>query len=204
MKNKKVIIVTAVSVLLCVAMIALIIVFTKSMIGDVDVSTDDLVDYGKWDLSKEYTNLSIFPAEVPSSATEVTYRYKYQSGYNRPMCQIYLQCKLEQQEFASEVERLRAISYTTIAGETNLVQYDTENFSYPAYVTMLGYDFAYEYALVMEESQTIVYIFTMNTISKNVKFDESYLPEDFMADFDDFEVDALDRFTMYERYRNGK
>lgn len=204
MKNKKVIIVTAVSVLLCVAMIAVIFVFTKSMVGDVDVSTDDIADYGKWDLSKEYTNLSIFPAEVPTSATEVTYRYKYQSGYNRPMCQIYLQCQLDQQEFASEVERLRAISYTTNAGETNLVKYDTENFSYPAYVTMLGYDFAYEYALVMDESQTIVYIFTMNILDNDVKFDESYLPEDFMADFDNFEVDALDRFTMYERYRNGK
>lgn len=204
MKNKKVIIVTAVSVLLCVAMIGIIFVFTKSMVGDVDVSTDDIADYGEWDLSKEYTNLSIFPAEVPTSATEVTYRYKYQSGYNRPMCQIYLQCQLDQQEFAAEVERLRAISYTTNAGETNLVQYDTENFSYPAYVTMLGYDFAYEYALVMEESQTIVYIFTMNILDNDVKFDESYLPEDFMADFDNFEVDALDRFTMYERYRNGE
>lgn len=204
MKNKKVIIVTAVSVLLCVAMIAVIFVFTKSMVGDVDVSTDDIADYGQWDLSDEYTKLSIFPAEVPASATEVSYRYKYQSGYNRPMCQIYLECKLPQAEFDAEVERLRAISYTTTAGETNLVQYDTENFSYPAYVTMLGYDFAYEYALVMEQTQTIAYIFTMNTLENDVKFDESYLPEDFMADFDNFEVDALDRFTMYERYRNAK
>ncbi len=202
MKDKKVIIVTAVSILLCVAMIAIILVFTHSMVGDVDVSTDDIQDYGKWDLSRDYTNLSIFPAEVPASATEVMYRYKYQSGYNRPMCQIYLECKLEQQEFQAEVERLSSLSYTTAAGQTNSVQYNTTDFSYPAYVTMLGYDFAYEYALVMEQDQTIVYIFTMNTLEKNVKFEESYLPEDFMADFDNFEVDALDRFTMYERYRN--
>lgn len=202
MKNKKVIIITAVSILVCVAMIAIVLFFTKSMVGDVDVSTDDIADYGQWDLSKEYTQLSVFPAEIPASATEVSYRYKYQSGYNRPMCQIYLECTLDQQEYEAEVERLRNLSYTTAAGETNLVQYDEENFSYPAYVTMLGYDFAYEYALVNEQSRTIVYIFSMNTLEKDVKFDDSYLPEDFMADFDNFEVDALDRFTMYERYRN--
>lgn len=203
MKDKKVVIVTAVSILLCVAMIAIILVFTKSMVGDVDISTDDIADYGKWDLSEEYTKLSIFPAEVPASATEVLYRYKYQSGLNRPMCQISLECTLNQQEFDAEVERLSNLSYTTAEGKTNLVQYDETNFSHPAYVTMMGYDFAYEYALVVEQSRTIVYIFTMNLIERDVKFDESYLPTDYMADFDNFEVDALDRFTMYERYRNA-
>lgn len=202
MKNKKAIIVTAVSILLCVAMIAVVIFFTKSMVGNVDVSTDDVADYGQWDLSKEYTQLSIFPMKIPASATEVMYRYKYQSGYNRPMCQIFLECTLDQGEFDAEVERLRSISYTTKAGETHLVRYDEENFPYPAYITMMGYDFVYEYALVNAQTRTISYIFTMNTLGKDVKFEESYLPEDFMEDFDNFEVDALDRYTMYERYRN--
>lgn len=203
MKDKKVIIVSVVSVLICVAMIAIILAFTKSMVGEIDRSSDLIEEYGDWDLDEKYTSLSIFPAEVPASATEVVYRYKYQSGLNRPMCQIYLECVLDQQDFDAEVQRLSSLSFTTEAGQTNLVQYEEGAFIYPAYVTVLGYDFAYEYALVNEDAKTIVYIYTMNIVEKDVKFDKDYLPDGFMDDFDDFTVDALDRFTMYERYRNA-
>lgn len=203
MKDKKVIIVTVISIVVCVAMIAIIFAFTNSMVGDVERSSDKIEEYGEWDLDEKYTSLSIFPAEVPASATDVVYRYKYQSGYNRPMCQIYLECVLDQQDYDAEVQRLSTLSYTTLDGQTNHVQFEKGAFIYPAYVTMMGYDFGYEFALVNEDAKTIIYIFTMNIVERDVNFNEDYLPEDFMEDFDDFTVDALDRFTMYERYRNA-
>ena len=82
------------------------------------------------------------------------------------------------------------------------MHFDETAFAFPAYVAIEGYDFCYEYALVDEENSVIIYIYSMNTIEDDVYFNKLYLPSYFMEDFTDFDVSGLDRFTMYERFRN--
>lgn len=202
MKNTKVYIVAVVSLLLCVGMIAVVLGFTSKLAGDVDIASKDIATYGQWDLSEKYTKLLIFPQQVPESAEEPTYVYHYQDGYNRPMCQIYLHCELNQADYDSEVQRLSQLSYTTENGQSNQIVFNDQDYLYPAYVAIEGYDFCYEFALVDEENLSITYIYAMNTIDDNIEFEKAYLPEFFMEDFENFEVTGFDRFTMYERYGN--
>ena len=97
------------------------------------------------------------------------------------------------------MERLSNLSFASQTGETKTVHFDETSFVFPAYVTIEGYDFCYEYALVDEINSAIIYIYSMNTIKDDIHFDELYLPSYFMEGFTDLEVTGLDRFTMYDR-----
>ena len=131
------------------------------------------------------------------SAEASEYYYKYESGYTRPMCQIYLRCQMDSRDYAAETERLAGLTW-----EGTRVQYDADAFAAPAYVANAGYDFCYEYALTEEETRTIIYVYAMNTLEQDVGFDSAYLPDYFMEDFTDISVSGLDRFSMYERHQN--
>lgn len=203
MGKKGVTVITVLSVLFSLVMIFLSIFLFRMLRGDVRETSKDPADYGDWSLSEEYTKLLVFPAEIPDSAVDVEYYYQYESGYTRPMCQIYLHCRLDDRTFDSEVERLKSLSYTSEKEGTKTVRNDRTSFVAPAFVTMEGYDFCYEYAVVDETEKKIVYVFAMNTMEDDIYFDKTYLPDYFMEDFTEIKVDGLDRFTMYERFRDG-
>ena len=84
----------------------------------------------------------------------------------------------------------------------HILQYDDHSFQYPAYVANAGYDFCYEYALINTDERQIIYVYAMNTLEQDIKFEAEYLPDYFMEGFADFSETGLDRFTMYERYHN--
>lgn len=202
MKTRGRYVITVISIIFSFLMVILSLFLFRMLRGDVVETSKSIDEYGTWSLGKEYTQLLIFPEEVPGSATNVEYYYKYESGFNRPMCQIYLYCQLDKQDYNNEMERLSNLSYASQTGETKTVHFDETSFAFPAYVTIEGYDFCYEYALVDEENSAIIYIYSMNTIKDDVYFNKHYLPSYFMEDFTDFDVSGLDRFTMYERFRD--
>lgn len=189
--------VCAVSVLLALLLMGIAFTLVHFLRGDVRESSESPADYGQWALPEKYSQLLIFPQEIPASAKDPAYYYKYESGYTRPMCQIYLRCQMDGADYASESERLAGLSWKDVQ-----VHYDTTSFAKPAYVANAGYDFCYEYALMEEETRTITYVYAMNTLEQDLEFDSAYLPDYFMEDFTDVSVSGLDRFTMYERYQD--
>lgn len=202
MKTRGRYIIAIISIIFSLLMVCLSLLFFRMLRGDVVETSKSIDEYGDWALSKEYTQLMIFPEEIPDTATNVEYYYKYESGFTRPMCQIYLYCQLDQQDYYSEVNRLSNLSFTSQTGETKTVHFDETAFMFPAYVTMEGYDFCYEYALLDMDNSAIIYIYSMNTIKDDVYYDKLYLPSYFMEGFTDIEVSGLDRFTMYEIFRD--
>ncbi len=183
------------------AAVILIAVFLYDFLrGNVRESSGSIADYRKWSLSDRYTQFLIFPEKLPGSAENVEYYYKYEDGWTRPMCQIYLSYILSQEDYEAEEKRLAALSWESEERGHLTVQRDTTSFRYPAYVTIAGYDFCYEYVLMCKQNNTIVYIYTMNTIKEDLKFNQEFLPDYFMEGFDDLSVEGIDRFTMYGGY----
>lgn len=164
--------------------------------GSKQEESRSLDTYREWSLPERYSELLIFPETAPFSAASISYLYQFQEGWNRPMCQLFLACTLTEAEFETEKQRMSKI---TVSGKNgiNKAKYDEKSFLYPAYVAIEGYDFCYEYALINESSRQVIYVYVMNTIYRDVKFDRKYLPDYYMKDFENFEVDGLDRFTIY-------
>ena len=193
-------IVAVISILFSIFLIVLALALSNLAKGDTRERSQDTADYRKWSVPEKYTHFLIFPEEIPAEAEEVEYYYQYESGWDRPMSQIYLSCRLNENAYATEQERLSSLTYTDCTGEPRSVEYDTTSFGYPAYVTIAGYDFCYEYALLNEKEHTIVYIYAMNTVSDDLQFNDEFLPNYYMENFDDLAYQGKDHFTIYGGY----
>ena len=193
-------IVAVISILFSVFLIVLALALSNLAKGDTRERSQDTADYRKWSVPEKYTHFLIFPEEIPAEAEEVEYSSQYESGWDRPMSQIYLSYRLNENAYATEQERLSSLTYTDRTGETRSVEHDTTSFGYPAYVTIAGYDFCYEYALLNENEHTIVYIYTMNTVSDDLQFNDEFLPNYYMENFDDLAYQGKDHFTIYGGY----
>lgn len=149
----------------------------------------DIDNYGKFDNYLGYSKLSIFPKDVPSENIQ-SYFYLNRDMPLDPICEIYLKCTYSADEYNSEVERLKNI-YN--------IKYDEENFNYNAYVSMYNFSSCYEYALLLEEEKTIVYINTQGIYGNwlfGLRFEKKYLPESFMKDIE-YTGDREKNFTIY-------
>lgn len=65
------------------------------------------------------------------------------------------------------------------------IKFDEENFNYDAYVIMFNFSSCYEYALLLENEQSIVYINTQGIYGNQLlglHFDKKYLPKNFMKE----------------------
>ena len=194
-------IVAVISILFSIFLIVLALALSNLAKGDTRERSQDTADYRKWSVPEKYTHFLIFPEEIPAEAEEVEYYYQYESGWDRPMSQIYLSYRLNENAYATEQERLSSLTYTDCTGEPRSVEYDTTSFGYPAYVTIAGYDFCYEYALLNEKEHTIVYIYAMNTVSDDLQFNDEFLPNYYMENFDDLAYQGKDHFTIYYKRR---
>ena len=193
-------IVAVISILFSVFLIVLALALSNLAKGDTRERSQDTADYRKWSVPEKYTHFLIFPEEIPAEAEEVEYYYQYESGWDRPMSQIYLSYRLNENAYATEQERLSSLTYTDRTGETRSVECDRASVGYPAYVTIAGYDFCYEYALLNEKEHTIVYIYAMNTVSDDLQFNDEFLPNYYMENFDDLAYQGKDHFTIYGGY----
>lgn len=201
MKRKtKSTIVAVVSILFSALLIILAVSLSSLVKGDTKERSQNVADYGKWSVPEKYTRFLIFPEEIPADAENVEYYYQYESGWGRPMSQIYLSYGLDEDTYAAEKERISNLVYTDSTGETRSVELDNESFHYPAFVAIAGYDFCYEYALLNETEHTIVYIYAMNTVSDDLQFNDEFLPDYYMKNFDDLAYQGKDHFTIYGGY----
>ena len=169
-------IVAVISILFSAFLIVLALALSNLAKGDIRERSQDVEDYRKWSVQEKYTQFLIFPEKIPAEAEEVEYYY------------------------AKEQERLSSLTYIDRTDETRSVEYDKTSFGYPAYVTIAGYDFCYEYALLNEKEHTIVYIYVMNTVSDDLQFNDEFLPDYYMENFDDLAYQGKDHFTIYGGY----
>lgn len=85
--------------------------------------------------------------------------------------QIHLSVQYNEEDYAEEIERLASIELTAP------IQYNTQNFSVPAYVAVWNFRDCYEYALCDDENHIINYVY-LQLINSHGKLDSSLMPVD--------------------------
>ena len=74
---------------------------------------------------------------------------------------FFLKADYDEETFESEVQRLSGITCEMeYRGEKVVkeIKYDESTYQYPAYIASDGYDYVYEYALIDDENQSVVYV----------------------------------------------
>ena len=128
-----------------------------------------------------HSGLFVFPASI-EGLEDVEYRYscKYDGLFND--CMIYLKATYSDAEYAAEVERLSNITCSVSAfgvNAENSILYSEDLFRYPAYIAIYDCDLSYEYALVDDATNTIVYIY-LNLYEVDGFLPEEYFPLEYM------------------------
>ncbi|PRR83479.1 zf-HC2 domain-containing protein [Clostridium vincentii] len=156
-------------------------------------------EYGEWEEFLGYSNLDVFPIVLPDSASDVDYYCYCRDTLFDPKCQVYLTCTYDTQDYNNEVKRLSEID-ESMGGKTQEILYDENCFSYPAYVAVNSSNYCYEYALLLEDEDKIVYVFTQNIKKEDVIFSKNYLAQDYMKENSD---KTNDKYNIY-MFRDDK
>lgn len=130
-------------------------------------------DYCNFEGFQGYSNLGIFPSN-PKEISEVTdYYYRCIDTFMDPTCKIFMECHFVNAEtFEEECSRLSQITVEKDS-QINEVQYSETLFKYPAYIAMYDWSSCYEYALILEEENKIVYVFLQGN---SQRVDKDYMP----------------------------
>ncbi|MBQ9863524.1 MAG: helix-turn-helix domain-containing protein [Lachnospiraceae bacterium] len=167
--------------------------------------------YDKISIIKEYgsdldSGLFLFPDDT-KNAIKVDFESSLKTGLFDTEGSIFLSADYTDEDFNKERNRLSQVTCTVY--KTNYedsdyhvgkVEYDTDSYNYPAYVACDGYDNVYEYALLDEENNRIVYVLLSNpfiTESAEMAVDTDYLKKDIKAYDLSGDNDVLDNFTIY-------
>ena len=140
-------------------------------------------DYCNFEGFRGYSNLEIFP-ENPEEISDVTeYFYLSMDTFMAPTCKVFMECVFDDKEmFEQECNRLSQITVES-DDEINEIKYKEDLFRYPAYVAIYDLSSCYEYALILEEEQKIIYVFCQST-----KVDKEYMPINKKEENDGFSI----------------
>ena len=141
-------------------------------IGSITIRTESN-DYCNFESFQGYSNLEIFPSN-PKEISELTdYYYRCIDTFMDPTCKIFMECRFVNDEtFEEECSRLSQIKKKKDS-QINEVQYSETLFQYPAYIAMYDWSSCYEYALILEEENKIVYVFLQGN---SQRVDKNYMP----------------------------
>ena len=118
-----------------------------------------IVDKYSSDLNSK---LLLFPDSL-EGAVDVDYHQGLKEGLFDTDGYIFLKVKYSDEDYETEKKRISETSnevyndFNDYSRVTKEVKYDDETYNYPAYVANDGYSYAYEYALMDEKNDTIIY-----------------------------------------------
>lgn len=150
--------------------------------------------YDKIYENRIHSGLMLFPETISPSAEHVDFYYFWRDTFNFPTAQIHLSCSYPPQEYEQEVSRISTTSKQIGLNLQKVYFDDCRDFQYPAYVAVSGNNI-WEYALLLEDTHTIHYIFTEYCSSDDVHFDTAYLPGNFD---DNSRLEFGEDFSIYE------
>ena len=167
---------------------------------------DDVSYYDKSLILRNYGpdldgDLAIFPEEI--TAKEAGFSARFDPNLFDTDGYMILECSFDKPAFDNEIIRLQGLSRTIeYEGEqfTNEVLYDEQSYNYPAYTANDGFGNTYEYALIDQAQNRIVYIYMAYPGSKLLKKYSDYVRKDLSSYA---EENTMDRFSMYNHSFDG-
>lgn len=96
-KGTKIVLIVVSSII--ALLLSAIIFIWLCITGGFPTKTSNINDYGTFKNFKGYSNLYIFPKEMPDSAKIESYYYYYRDTIFDATCQIYLEYSLSKEEF---------------------------------------------------------------------------------------------------------
>ena len=164
---------------------------------------EGLDKYDKQYLIEEFSgdmtsHFFLFPDDL-SGTEDADFRYEYKVGLLDTDASFFLTAEYSDEAFADEIERISGITCTVSDGQedhTQAVIYDEDMYNYPAYIAIDGYCHTYEYALIDEANNRVIYVLTSYPDPEHLKEYSDFLKKDPKA-YDFGTSTTLDRFCIY-------
>ena len=164
---------------------------------------EGLDKYDKQYLIEEFSgdmtsHFFLFPDDL-SNTEDADFRYEYKVGLLDTDASFFLTATYSDEAFEAEVERVSGITCTVNDGNedhTQAVIYDEDMYRYPAYIAIDGYCHTYEYALIDEANNRVIYVLTSYPDPEHLKEYSDFLKNDPKA-YDLGNTSTLDRFCIY-------
>ena len=133
--------------------------------------------YHKLEGKGVYSPLAVFPSADMDTVSQDFY-YQTRDEIFAATCQIYLENQYTREQYEAETERLRNLEFS-YQDQTNMLYQDEENYCSVAYVAMANWTDRYEYAITLDDSNTIIYVYLQNMDAKDIHMQSDYLPKYF-------------------------
>ncbi len=152
------------------------------------------------------SDLMVFP-DSTDNALDVEFESKLRYGLLDTDGYVILKAKYNEEEYNKEVKRLSEIRNEFVwdfADEyeviSNDILYDDSSYNYPAYIASDGYSDVYEYALLIEENDEIVYVIISYPKWVNMLKYRDYLKKNLR----DYNMSNEETFSAYSIYSRNK
>jgi hypothetical protein len=133
--------------------------------------------YHKLEGTGVYSPLAVFPSADMDTVSQDFY-YQTRDEIFAATCQIYLENQYTREQYEAETERLRNLEFS-YQDQTNMLYQDEKNYCSVAYVAMANWTDRYEYAITLDDSNTIIYVYLQNMDAKDIHMQSDYLPKYF-------------------------
>ena len=133
--------------------------------------------YHKLEGTGVYSPLAVFPSADMDTVSQDSY-YQTRDEIFAATCQIYLENQYTREQYEAETERLRNLEFS-YQDQTNMLYQDEKNYCSVAYVAMANWTDRYEYAITLDDSNTIIYVYLQNMDAKDIHMQADYLPKYF-------------------------
>ena len=133
--------------------------------------------YHKLEGTGVYSPLAVFPSADMDTVSQDFY-YQTRDEIFAATCQIYLENQYTREQYEAETERLRNLEFS-YQDQTNMLYQDEKNYCSVAYVAMANWTDRYEYAITLDDSNTIIYVYLQNMDAKDIHMQSDYIPKYF-------------------------
>lgn len=171
----------SVSLVTLVTLAALLL--TVAFTGGWAKTSKNITDYPQilTEESNMRTGFFVFPEKITEEMSDITFDYYYKDTLFDPTISVFLQATYEEEQYKKEIDRLSNLQKIQLDGVKKLLRDEQKKYPYQAFIAVENHGNSYEYALLSGENE-ITYIYTLFFSKEDVRFDEQYLPKDFMSE----------------------
>ncbi|WP_026515082.1 hypothetical protein [Butyrivibrio sp. LB2008] len=190
-----------------IRLIVAFIIVSIGFLGGAHEEVSDIADYDKAKLVEDnWDDMDSLFLIFPDNTLKIE-KGNFNSDVKSDLISSYgymiLEACYEETDYLSEVERISTISYDLksvyLGNEEHKIQkikYDDTMYNYPAYIACDGYCGGYEYALLDENDNRIIYIHLSYPVLDELQDYSDYLKVD-KASYKQLEKTSKENFTIY-------